>query len=46
MIANGVSSTELAKVLGHESSGITEKTYINLFDKQRTDDRLRAAAAW
>ena len=26
---------------GHESSAITEKGYIHLFDKQRTDDAVR-----
>lgn len=32
--------------MGHESSSITERRYIHLFDKQRTDDAVRQAMAW
>ena len=46
MIARGISPTVLAKLMGHESSAITERRYIHLFDKQRTDDAVRAAMAW
>ena len=46
MIARGISSTVLAKLMGHESSAITERRYIHLFDKQRTDDAVREAMAW
>jgi integrase len=46
MIDRGISSTVLAKLMGHESSAITEKRYIHLFDKQRTDDAVRQAMAW
>ena len=45
MIDRGISSTVLAKVMGHESSGITERRYIHLFDRQRTDDAIREAMA-
>ncbi len=31
--------------MGHESSTITERRYIHLFDKQRTDDAVREAMA-
>lgn len=46
MIARGISSTVLAKIMGHESSAITEKRYIHLFDRVRTDDAVREAMAW
>ena len=46
MIDRGISSTVLAKIMGHESSAITEKRYIHLFDRQRTDDAVREAMAW
>ena len=31
--------------MGHESSAITEKRYLHLFDQQRTDDAVRLAMA-
>lgn len=40
MIDRGISSTVLAKITGHESSAITEKRHIHLFDKQRTDEAV------
>ena len=43
MIAKGVSSTVLARVMGHESAAITERKYIHLFDKVKTDELVRAA---
>ncbi len=43
MIDRGISSTVLAALMGHESSSITERRYIHLFDKQRTDDAVRQA---
>ncbi|MHB8642838.1 MAG: tyrosine-type recombinase/integrase [Gaiellaceae bacterium] len=46
MIDQGISSTVLAKIMGHETSAITEKRYIHLFDQQRTDDAVRQAMAW
>jgi integrase len=45
MIDRGISSTVLAKIMGHESSAITERRYIHLFDQQRTDDAVRQAMA-
>ena len=43
MIDRGISSTVLARLMGHESSAITERRYVHLFDKQRTDDAVRQA---
>ena len=43
MIDRGISSTVLAKLMGHESSAITERRYIHLFDQQRTDEAVRQA---
>jgi integrase len=45
MIHRGISSTVLAALMGHESSVITERRYIHLFNKQRTDDAVREAMA-
>jgi integrase len=46
MISRGISSTVLAALMGHESSAITERRYIHLFDRQRTDDAVREAMAF
>jgi integrase len=43
MIFRGVSSHVLAHLMGHESSTITERRYIHLFDAVRTDDLVRQA---
>jgi hypothetical protein len=32
--------------MGHESSAVTEKVYIHLFDRQSVDARNREAMAW
>jgi integrase len=45
MISREISSTVLAKLMGHESSAFTEKVYVHLFDQIRTDDDVRAAMA-
>ncbi|HEY3961524.1 MAG TPA: site-specific integrase [Gaiellaceae bacterium] len=45
MIHRGISSTVLAALMGHESSAITERRYVHLFDRQRTDDVVRQAMA-
>ncbi len=45
MIDRGISSTVLAALMGHESSTITEKRYVHLFDRQRTDEAVRQAMA-
>jgi integrase len=44
MIAAGVNSTVLCKLMGHAHPGITEAIYIHLFDKQRTDALVAKAA--
>ena len=46
MIARGISATVLARLMGHETSVITERRYVHLFDKQRTHDAVRQAMAW
>jgi integrase len=43
MIDRGISSTVLAALMGHESSTITERRYVHLFDRQRTDEAVRRA---
>lgn len=43
MISRGISSTVLAKLMGHESSAITERRYVHLFDQERTDEQVRLA---
>jgi len=45
MIARGISSTVLAALMGHESSTITERRYVHLFNRQRTDETVRSAMA-
>jgi integrase len=45
MIDRGISSTVLAALMGHESSTITERRYIHLFDRERTDEAVRQAMA-
>jgi integrase len=45
MISRGINSTVLAALMGHESSTITEKRYVHLFDRQRTDELVREAMA-
>ena len=43
MIARGISSTVLAALMGHQSSTITERRYVHLLDRQRTDEAVRPA---
>jgi len=43
MISRGINSTVLAALMGHESSTITERRYIHLFDQHRTDEQVRQA---
>ena len=43
MISRGIDSTVLAALMGHESSTITERRYVHLFDQQRTDEQVRRA---
>ena len=43
MIERGINSTVLADVMGHRDSRTTERIYIHLFNRQRTDEHVRAA---
>jgi integrase len=43
MIERGINSTVLADVMGHRDSRTTERIYIHLFNRERSDDHLRAA---
>jgi hypothetical protein len=43
--ARGISSTVLATLMGHESSAITQRRYVHLFEKQRTVAAVREAMA-
>jgi integrase len=43
MIERGLSSTVLANVMGHRDATTTERTYVHLFNRQRTDDQVREA---
>jgi integrase len=45
MISRGVFPTVLARLMGHESSVVTERRYIHLFDALRTDGAVRLAMA-
>ena len=43
MIERGAISTDLAEVMGHRDSRTTEGIYIHLFNRERMDDKVRAA---
>jgi integrase len=43
MIERGITSTVLASQMGHADSGVTERKYIHLFNRVRTDEAVRAA---
>jgi hypothetical protein len=43
MIERGICSTVLAHVMGRRDATTTERTYIHLFSRQRTDDQVRQA---
>jgi integrase len=43
MIERGLSSTVLARVMGHRDATTTERKYIHLFNRQRTDEQVRDA---
>ena len=43
MVAQGTNSIELATVMGHRDSRTTETIYIHLFDRERSEQRIRAA---
>jgi integrase len=44
MVAQGLSSTDVAAQLGHSNAGITERIYIHQFNSYHTYERLRKAA--
>ena len=46
MISRGIDSTVIAVLMGDESSTITERCYIDLFDRQRTDEQCADAGMW
>jgi integrase len=43
MIHRGTSSMRLAQLMGHESSTITERRYVHIFNAVRSDEDVRAA---
>lgn len=43
LIAAGLSHVAVASVLGHADSSITLRVYAHLFDRERTDESIRAA---
>ena len=45
MVARGVEPVTLAKVMGHENARVTLDRYVHLYDRQRSDDRIREAMA-
>ena len=43
MIERGITSTVLASQMGHADSGVTERKYVHLFNRVRTDEAVRDA---
>jgi hypothetical protein len=43
MIERGLSSTVLAHVMDQRDATTTERKYVHLFNRQRTDDQVRGA---
>ena len=43
MIERGITSTVLASQMGHADSGVTERKYVHLFNRMRTDEAVREA---
>jgi integrase len=43
MIERGITSTVLASQMGHGDSGVTERAYVHLFNRVRTDEAVREA---
>jgi integrase len=43
MIERSLTSTVLAHVMGHRNATTTERKYVHLFNRQRTDDQVREA---
>ena len=45
MVERGITSTVLADQMGHADSGVTERKYVHLFNRVRTDEAVREALA-
>jgi hypothetical protein len=43
MVERGITSTVLASQMGHADSGVTERKYVHLFNRVRTDEAVREA---
>jgi integrase len=43
MIERGITSVVLADLMGHSDSRTTERVYIHLFNRERTDEAVRSA---
>jgi hypothetical protein len=43
MVERGITSTVLASQMGHADSGVTERKYVHLFSRVRTDEAVREA---
>ena len=43
MIERGVSEFILAELMGHKDAATTRKVYVHAFNRQRSDDKVRAA---
>jgi integrase len=43
MVERGITSTVLADQMGHADAGVTERKYVHLFNRVRTDDAVRDA---
>jgi integrase len=45
MAERGLSSNDVAEVLGHTSAGITERIYTHAFNRDEREERVRKAIA-
>ncbi|HKG44431.1 MAG TPA: tyrosine-type recombinase/integrase [Gaiellaceae bacterium] len=43
MVERGITSTVLASQMGHADSSVTERKYVHLFNRVRTDEAVRDA---
>jgi hypothetical protein len=43
MVDRGITSTVLVSQMGHANSGVTERKYVHLFNRVRTDEAVREA---
>lgn len=46
LIWEGISSTELARLLGHKSAKMTEEIYVHEYNRVQTHAKVKAAASW